>query len=158
MNKRAQGLSLNTVIIAAIVIVVLIVLILIFTGGMSNLSNELPSCSSKGGYCDADCGAYNYAVRNTECDEQGLSCCVPRDDTDGSNCQARGGYCSANANSDNDVTAGREDCAHTESCWVESPCSKNGGSCKTACDLLAGEKAVSFRCRSYPDRLLCCKA
>ncbi len=33
-NKKAQGLSLNTIIIAALVLIVLVVLIMIFTGRM----------------------------------------------------------------------------------------------------------------------------
>ena len=33
-NKKAQGLSLNTIIIAAIVLIVLVVLIMVFTGRM----------------------------------------------------------------------------------------------------------------------------
>ena len=37
-NRKAQGLSLNTIIIAAIVLVVLVVLFLIFTGRMGSFA------------------------------------------------------------------------------------------------------------------------
>jgi hypothetical protein len=158
-NNKAQGLSLNTVIVAAIVIIVLVVIVVIFTKGMGDFSGELPSCTSKGGYCDSDCGAYNYPVRNTDCDEGGLLCCVPRDSTSQAKCSARGGYCAVDATSNNDVSGGREDCPHGESCWVESPCSISGGNCRLASDgcAMSRERADSARCRSYPERLVCCK-
>lgn len=43
-NKRAQGLSLNTIIIAAIVLIVLIVLWAIFTGRMGGFAKEVAVC------------------------------------------------------------------------------------------------------------------
>ena len=44
MENKAQGLSLNVVIIAAVVLVVLIVLWSIFTGRMGGFSEELDTC------------------------------------------------------------------------------------------------------------------
>jgi len=58
MNKRAQGLSLNTIIIAVIVLIVLIVLILLFTGYFgAKFTPVLTDCISAGGECKAsECG------------------------------------------------------------------------------------------------------
>ena len=50
MNKKSQGLSLNTIIIAAIVLIVLVVLWAIFTGRMGGFSKSLNDCESRGGY------------------------------------------------------------------------------------------------------------
>lgn len=46
-NKKAQGLSLNTIVIAAIVLIVLVVLILIFTGRMGDFITNLLSETEK---------------------------------------------------------------------------------------------------------------
>lgn len=46
-NKKTQGLSLNTIIIAALVLVVLIVLWAIFTGRMGKFSSGLNECRGK---------------------------------------------------------------------------------------------------------------
>ena len=54
--KKAQGLSLQTIIIAAVVLIVLIVSWSIFTGRISQTSKELSSCR---GRCvkEGTCGA-----------------------------------------------------------------------------------------------------
>lgn len=55
--KKAQGMSLNTIIIAALVIMVLVILILVFTGRMGNFSATSESCQAKsGGTCKSGCG------------------------------------------------------------------------------------------------------
>jgi len=41
MNKKGQGLSLNTIIVAAIVLIVLVVLWAIFTGRMGIFTSDL---------------------------------------------------------------------------------------------------------------------
>lgn len=51
-NKKAQGLSLNTIIIAAIVLIVLIVLWAIFTGRMGGFTEEVARCK---GTCRNEC-------------------------------------------------------------------------------------------------------
>jgi hypothetical protein len=73
MKTKAQGLSLNTIIIAALVLIVLVVLIVIFSGKIgdfgkgsescpgkcassmtaceNNIGYKLDSCSSNGGFC-----------------------------------------------------------------------------------------------------------
>ena len=47
MNKKAQGLSLNTVVIAAIVLIVLVVLIGIFTGSLGQFVKDFLGISQK---------------------------------------------------------------------------------------------------------------
>jgi uncharacterized protein YpmB len=61
MDKKAQGLPINTIIIAIIVIVVLVVLVMVFTGSMGPFSTELVNCKSKANHeclpsCNADEG------------------------------------------------------------------------------------------------------
>jgi uncharacterized membrane protein YqiK len=51
MENKAQGLSLNVVIIAAIALVVLVVLVTIFTGQIGGWVQQTEECSSKGGDC-----------------------------------------------------------------------------------------------------------
>ena len=54
MAKKAQGISINTVIIAAIALVVLVVLVAIFTGRIGLFSKgigEVSTCKSLGGTC-----------------------------------------------------------------------------------------------------------
>lgn len=43
MNKRGQGLPINTVIIAILVIVVLVIIIVFFLGGFAGLSTKMKS-------------------------------------------------------------------------------------------------------------------
>ena len=95
--KKGQGLSMNTIIIAAIVIIVLIVLILIFTGRMNIFSGEVQSCSRQRGECKDDCKLGEYEVKGTDCGEE-FRCCVSLVNRDGSNCRSIGGTCLASAN------------------------------------------------------------
>ncbi len=53
MNKRGQGLTLNTIVIAALVVIVLIVLILIFTGNLGIFQSQTNDCATQGGSCHA---------------------------------------------------------------------------------------------------------
>jgi len=95
MKKKAQGISINTIIIAAIALIVLVVLIAIFTGRLGGFSLGVASCVDKGGTCqpyEADespaavCEKLNAApLRGTECakdpdtiagGKKGI-CCIP---------------------------------------------------------------------------------
>ena len=54
MSQKAQGISINTVIIAAIALIVLVVLVAIFTGRIGLFSKgigEVSTCKSLGGTC-----------------------------------------------------------------------------------------------------------
>ena len=50
-HKKSQGLSINVIIIAVLALAVLLVLIVIFTGGIGKTSQNLGSCTTKGGMC-----------------------------------------------------------------------------------------------------------
>src|SRR3989344_5773876 len=50
-GKKSQGLSINTIVIAALALAVLVVLIIIFTRGIGKTSENLGSCVTKGGMC-----------------------------------------------------------------------------------------------------------
>jgi len=49
--KKAQGISMNTIIIAAIALLVLVILAVIFTGRMGDWSKKTRECKNNGGEC-----------------------------------------------------------------------------------------------------------
>ena len=51
MNNKAQGLSLNTIIIAILVLLVLVVLVAIFIGVLGDTSEQITRCENGGGVC-----------------------------------------------------------------------------------------------------------
>ena len=55
-SKKAQGLSLNTIIIAAIALIVLVVLVMVFTGRMGGFTRGLGKATT----CDQACKAGGY--------------------------------------------------------------------------------------------------
>lgn len=71
MNRKAD-LSLTTIIVAAIGLIVLIVLIAIFTGKIGFFSDDLASCTSKGGSCISGT-CEGATVHNTDCAQ---TCCI----------------------------------------------------------------------------------
>lgn len=56
MNKKAQGISLNVIIIAAIALLVLVVLSVILLGRMGQFGEQSQNCENKGGRCATTCG------------------------------------------------------------------------------------------------------
>ena len=58
MKKRAQGLSLTTIVIAALALIVLVVLVLIFTGRMGGFAQGLDTVTS----CENSCKAVGKNV------------------------------------------------------------------------------------------------
>ncbi len=77
-NKKGQGLSLNTIIIAIIVLVVLVVIIMIFTGVLGGVFVPgISSCEQKGGDCNqpgTNCGGFDSGwtkVVGAHCDANG---------------------------------------------------------------------------------------
>lgn len=50
-NIKAQGISLNAIIIAALALLVLVVLSVIFMGRMADFGGAVSSCENKGGTC-----------------------------------------------------------------------------------------------------------
>ncbi|MBN1501907.1 hypothetical protein JW930_00045 [Candidatus Woesearchaeota archaeon] len=49
--KKAQGISINVIIVAAIALVVMIILVLIFTTNIRNWRESSQACASLGGVC-----------------------------------------------------------------------------------------------------------
>ncbi|MBT7903491.1 hypothetical protein HN587_06530 [Candidatus Woesearchaeota archaeon] len=50
-SKKAQGLSLNLIIVAVLGLIVLVIIILAITGKFGSFNKGLADCSSKGGIC-----------------------------------------------------------------------------------------------------------
>lgn len=50
-SKKAQGLSLSTVVIAALSLLVLVILSVIFVGRMGNTNDKSRDCVQQGGTC-----------------------------------------------------------------------------------------------------------
>lgn len=71
MDKKAQGLSLNTIIIAIIVLIVLVVIIMVFTGYFgTRFTPGVTSCVNAGGTCetkdDDGCGFDAFGTKKAE--------------------------------------------------------------------------------------------
>ena len=80
--KKAQGISLNVIIIAAIALIVLVVLVAVFTGRFGIFAGGIKEAAN----CDKGCKALNYASGNLDdtCtggtklpgySEGGVACC-----------------------------------------------------------------------------------
>jgi flagellar basal body-associated protein FliL len=76
-SKKAQGMSLNVIIIAVIALLVLVVLIFIFMGKTKIFTKETTSCTSRGGTCETSCAPGYLRQSGTECEKQELICCIP---------------------------------------------------------------------------------
>ena len=72
MRKKAQGLSLNAIIIAALALLVLVILAVIFMGRAGMFRRESGECGVMGGYCSrTGCtGTYERQV-GYDCDLDG---------------------------------------------------------------------------------------
>lgn len=71
-NRKAEGLSLNVIIIAAIALVVLLVVLGVFTGGINRIIpglNHVNNCEAKNGHCEKSGGC-----ASTETEVYGLGC------------------------------------------------------------------------------------
>ncbi len=80
MNKKAQGISLNVIIIAAIALLVLVILSVIFMGRMGTFSDKSQDCTSQGGQCftqsatAVERGNYNVPYTAYKCpDKEGTA-------------------------------------------------------------------------------------
>ena len=101
-NKKAQGLPMNTIVIAALVLVVMVVLILIFTGNIGGWVGDVDKtetsamaraeCLGKGGIVKENCD--DKTEKSTPIDDLGtnLKCCVKKILTPKEKCEAAGGY------------------------------------------------------------------
>lgn len=84
IKKKAQSMSLNTIVIAALVVLVLIVLSVIFIRNSGNFVNTVNSCASQNGKCAIACGdpvygteKYTVQRSNVECPKEEDVCCLP---------------------------------------------------------------------------------
>ena len=78
MTKKAQGLPMNVIIIAAIAIVVLIIVVVIFRARATQFAKDVESCFAKGGVClespvDSKCQERIY---DAKCPDEAPYCCV----------------------------------------------------------------------------------
>jgi len=90
--KKGQGLSITTIVVAAIALLVLVVLVAVFTGRIGGFSKAVASCEQKGGTCtNVDLDDYSKVplgakcVKDSEtryfgktnCDANNQICCIP---------------------------------------------------------------------------------
>ena len=74
--KKAHGISLNVIIIAAVALLVLVILSVIFMGRMGTFGTESNDCENKGGMCLDECDeAYPTKYDIWTCPED-LTCCI----------------------------------------------------------------------------------
>ena len=82
MKKNAQGLSMTTIVVAALALLVLVVLALIFTGRMGDFSTGIKGVSD----CNQACTAAGFNGVDNQCDMNGSNmipgfeedcCCKP---------------------------------------------------------------------------------
>jgi uncharacterized membrane protein YqiK len=74
MDKKAQGMSLNIVVIAVIVLIILVVLVLVFSGKLKFFGSKTTETTSQ--YTGAKCqipGTNNDCSDQTECNRKGGS-------------------------------------------------------------------------------------
>ncbi|MBR9676956.1 hypothetical protein GOV04_02350 [Candidatus Woesearchaeota archaeon] len=64
MYKKAQGISMNMIIIAAIALLVLVITSIIFIGRMSGTTASIESCTNKAGMCGVVCGSEDAGTAN----------------------------------------------------------------------------------------------
>jgi len=78
-SKKAQGISINTIIIAAIALIVLVVLVMVFTGNIGKWVGGVDSCINKGGECKASCVTETeQEITGTDCSKETTNnkCCI----------------------------------------------------------------------------------
>ena len=76
-SNKAQGMSVNVIIIAALALIVFVVLAVLFTGKTKNFSQTIESCSSKGGQClsKEQCGDQPKISNVKDCTTNQV-CCI----------------------------------------------------------------------------------
>lgn len=83
MNLKAQGMSINVIIIAVLALLVLVVLAFIFTGKIGQFSKTTANCEAiSGNQCEYTCES-GYVQDNTrgcfddDSEPTGEVCCIP---------------------------------------------------------------------------------
>ena len=81
-NRKAAGLSINTMIIAVIGLIVLVLLVAILTGRLGNFGGGLKSfgdatktCTSQGGTPQFECRPGETSILSSDASRQGKDCC-----------------------------------------------------------------------------------
>ena len=77
--SKAQGMPLNTIVIAAIALIVMVIIIMIFTGRIGNFNSGIDDCASKGGEPSSD-GTCDLGSVKIPMKKEGEYCCVPLSD------------------------------------------------------------------------------
>ena len=79
MNKKAQGMSLQLIVIAVLVLVVAVVLISIFTGKANLFRKGISGCAEIGGKCQytSDSPCEGAQIEATGCLEDQICCVAP---------------------------------------------------------------------------------
>ncbi|MFH0979051.1 MAG: hypothetical protein V1837_07170 [Candidatus Woesearchaeota archaeon] len=72
-DRKAQSISLNTIIIAILALLVLVVIALIFSGKIKVFGTETRSCANVGGTCETACESNEAEQGNTNCVNK---CCI----------------------------------------------------------------------------------
>ncbi len=55
MKKKAQSISINTIVVAAIALVVMILIVMIFTNSFAGFNRSANACESSGAECVEEC-------------------------------------------------------------------------------------------------------
>jgi len=73
MNKKAQGLSINVIIVAIIALLILVIISFIFTGKIALFRKTSEDCASQGGICRQEgfCMEGEATLRQYGCDLNG---------------------------------------------------------------------------------------
>ena len=78
-NRKAQGISINTIIIAAIALLVLVILSVLLIRGA-----PIIECSDAGGTCASSCADFEgtyVGYKSGTCSDESMVCCVPIKDS-----------------------------------------------------------------------------
>lgn len=166
-SKKAQGLSLNTIIIAIIVLIVLVVIVIIFTGYFGSIfTPSVKSCTAQGGECAEQCGfgQLGNEIVGGECTtpEGGtpLRCCskIPLEQFTPTqtiaSCGTQGGSCSRSIDDKND-----KDCTDPTGC-AKKPDGTFPAGCDGTCTKVPVPCATGTTQLSAPgceNNGLCCK-
>lgn len=87
-TKKSQGLSLSTVVIAALVLLVLIVLILIFSGKLGSWNKNVETCPPNSVNIDGNpngCDGMTIPSKIINVDGETRYCCPKEDSSDSNN-------------------------------------------------------------------------
>lgn len=85
-NRKAQGMSLNVIVVAVIALVIIVVLIFLMTGKTRFFGKAIMTCEAKGGRCAPECTSSEISHLGTNCPadseagtQPGPKCCSPFD-------------------------------------------------------------------------------